>query len=235
MGLVFLNNGQYPQAAAAFKRVIKADPDSIEAHYGLGQAYLELGAFDDATTATEEVLKRNPSHQHARELLQIIKFAKNREKQRETRKKVLKYAAVFGVIAVYLLVAHQSNWFPFPDQMSSKLSLSISLEEPAPSRNGSLDAKEEVRLRIKISNTGGTARDIRLKFEPAFIEGVDYRHPDPISKLGKNRTKTIAVSLGVRSKVRSRTQAFKISVIGPDGALHASENFPLNIREARRR
>lgn len=234
-GLVFLNNGQYNQAAAAFKRAIKIDPSLVEAHYGLAQAYLEIGAFEDAKTATEEVLKRNSTHREAREFLQIIQFAKNREKQRETRKKILKYAAVFGIIAVYLFAAHKLNWFPFSDQMPPKLSLSISLEEPTPSRNGFLDAEEEVRLRIKISNTGGTANDIRLKFEPAFIEGVDYRHPDPISKLGKNRTETIAVSLGVRSQVRSRTQTFRINVIGPDRMLHVSENFPLKIREARRR
>ena len=234
-GMIFLNNRQYNQAAAAFKRVIKADANSVEAHYGLGQAYLEIGAFDDAKSATEEVLKRNPTHPPARELLQVIQFARNMEKNRKIKKKVLKYAAVFGVIAVSLFVAYMLNWFPFQDQMPSNLSLSISLEEPTPSRNGFLDAEEEVRLRIKISNTGGTARDIRLKFEPVFIEGVDYRHPDPISKLGKNRTETIAVSLGVRSKVRSRTQTFKINVIGPDGMLHTSENFPLKIREARRR
>ena len=234
-GLVFLNSRQYNQAAAAFKRVIKVDANSIEAHYGLGQAYLEIGAFDDAKAATDEVLKQKPNHQQARELLQVIRFARNMERNREIRKKILKYAAVFGVIAVSLFVAYMLNWLPFQDQMPSNLSLSISLEEPTPSRNGFLDAEEEVRLRIKISNTGGTARDIRLKFEPVFIEGVDYRHPDPISKLGKNRTETIAVSLGVRSKVRSRTQTFKINVIGPDGMLHTSENFPLKIREARRR
>ena len=234
-GLVFLNSGQYNQAAAAFKRTIKADPSSVEAHYGLAQAYLEVGAFDDAKSATEEALKRNPTHREAREFLQIIRFAKNREKQREARKKILKYAAVFGIIGVYLFVAHKFDWFPFSDQMPSKLSLSISLEEPVPSRNGFLDAGEEVRLRIKISNTGRTARDIRLKFEPAFIDGIDYRHPDPISKLAKNRPETIAVTLDVRSQVRSRTQTFKIDVIGPDGILYASENFPLKIREARRR
>ena len=42
-GFVFLNNRQYDQAAAAFKRVIKVDASSVEAHYGLGQAYLEIG------------------------------------------------------------------------------------------------------------------------------------------------------------------------------------------------
>lgn len=84
-GLIFLNNRQYNQAAAAFKRVIKVDEDSVEAHHGLGQAYLELGAFDDATTATEETLRRNPNHQMARELLQVIQFARNKEKKSENQ------------------------------------------------------------------------------------------------------------------------------------------------------
>ena len=159
------------------------------------------------------------------------------ERNQKIRKKILSYVAILGILAVGVFVAIRFDIIPWPDLSPKppKISIAATLEEPAPSRNGSLDAEEEVRLRIKISNTGGTARDIRLKFEPAFIEGVDYRHPDPISKLGKNRTETIAVSLSVRSKVRSRPQTFKINVIGPDGMLHASENFPLTIREARRR
>ena len=229
-GLVFLNNRQYNQAAAAFKRVIKVDPDSIEAYYGLGEAYLEIGAFDDAQAATDEVLKRKPNHQKARELLQIIRFARNREKNREIRKKVLKYAAVFGIIAVSLFVAYTLNWFPFQDQMPSNLSLSISLEEPTPSRNGFLDAEEEVRLRIKISNTGGTARDIRIKFDPAFIPGIEYKQPDIISKLGKNGKKDVAVEMTVSDHARTRTQSLKIDALDGDGTLLASKNFPLKIR-----
>ena len=236
-GLVFLNNGQYNQAVAAFKRVIKVDPSLLEAHYGLAQAYLEIGAFDDATTATEEVLKRNPNHRQARELLQIIRFSRNMERNRERRKKVLRYAPILGVIVLGVFVAIRFGIIPLPvlSPTPPDLSLSISLEEPAPSRNGSLDAGEEVRLRIKISNTGGTARDIRIKFAPTFIDGVKYKHPDPISKLGKNSTEPVAVSLIVSDNVRSRTQTFKIDVIGPDGMLHASENFRLRIRGTRRR
>ena len=80
-GLAFLKNRQYEQAAAAFNRVIKADPDSMEAHYGLGQAYLEIGAYDDAKASTEAALKLNPNSQKARELIQIIVFARNIEKK----------------------------------------------------------------------------------------------------------------------------------------------------------
>ena len=80
-GYIFLNNRQYNQAAAAFKRVIKADVNLVEAYYGLGQAYFGIEAFDDAKTAADEALKRNPNHQSARELIQLIKFARNRERK----------------------------------------------------------------------------------------------------------------------------------------------------------
>ena len=233
-GLVFLNSGQYNQAVAAFKRVLKADADSIEAHYGLGQAYLEVGAFGDATTATEEVLKRNPSHQHARELLQIIKFAKNREKQRKIRKKVLRCVAILGVIVLGVFGGVKFGFISWFSSAPPDLSLAVSLEEPEPSRNGSLDAGEEARIRIKISNSGGTTRDLRLKFDPPFISGVRYRQPAPISKLGKNSTEAVAVSLIVSDNARSRTQTLKINVFGPDGVSLTSKNFPLKIRGARR-
>ena len=235
-GLVFLNNGQYPQAAAAFKRVIKADVESVEAYYGLGQAYLEIGAYDDAKSTTEEALKRNPTHQSARELLQVIQFARNREKNRKIKKKVLKYTAVFGVIAVYLSVAYMFDWPPFQDRMPPKLSLSISLEEPAPSQNGFLDADEEVRLRIKINNTGGLARDILLKFDPSFIEGVKYRRPDIISKVGRNGT-NVAVEMTVSENVRTRTLSLKIQLVSVENGETplASKDFPLKIKGARRR
>lgn len=234
-GMIFLNNGQYNQAAAAFKRVIKATPDSIEAHYGLGQAYLEIGAFDDAQAATDEVLKQKPNHQQARELRQIIRFARNMERSRKIRKKILSYAAILGVIVLGVFGGVKFGFIPGFTLDPPVLSLAVSLEEPQPSRNGSLEAGEEARIRIKISNNGGTARDIRLKFDPPFITGVKYKQPDLISKLGKNRTETVAVSLVVSDNARSRTQALKINVFGPDGVPLASKDFSLKIRGVRRR
>ena len=234
-GLVFLNSTQYNQAAAAFKRVIKADPSLIEAYYGLGQAYLELGAFDDAKAAAEEVLKRKPNHQQARELLQIIRFARNMERNRKIRKKVLSYTAIFGIIVVCVFAGIKFDIIPLPvpSPTPPDLSITVSLEEP--SGNGFLDAGEEARIRIKISNSGGTVRGIRVKFDPPFISGVRYRQPAPISKLGKNSTETVAVSLIVSDNTRSRTQTLKINVFGADGLPLASKDFSLKIQRARRR
>ena len=232
-GLVFLNNRQYNQAAAAFKRAIKVDPSLVEAHYGLAQAYLEIGAFDDAKIATEEALKRNPTHREAREFLQIIRFARNMERNRKIRKKVLKYAAILGFLVVCVFVAIR------PDIISChippNLSITPSLEEP--SGNGFLDAGEEVRLRLKISNSGGAARNIRIKFDPAFITGIEYKQPDIISKLGKNGTENVAVEMTVSDHARTRTQALKILLVlvEDEGTILVSKNFSLNIRGVRRR
>ncbi len=234
-GLVFLNNGQYLQAAAAFKRVIKADPSSIEAHYGLGQAYLEIGAFDDAKSATEEALKRNPSHQSARELLQVIQFARNREKNQRIRKKVLRYAAIFAIIALGIFVAIRFDILPsWWNAAPPNLSINVSLEEP--SKNKALDAGETARLRLKIRNSGGTARNIRIKFDPTFITGIDYKPPDIISKLKKNSTENIAVEMSASDHARPRTQSLKIQLVlvENDKTILASKNFSLEIRGARR-
>ena len=234
-GLVFLNSTQYNQAVAALKRVIKADPSLVEAHYGLGQAYLELGAFDDAKAAAEEVLKRKPNHREAREFLQIIRFARNMERNRKIRKKVLSYAAIFGIIAVCVFAGIKFDVIPspVPSPTPPDLSIAVSLEEP--SGNGFLDAGEEARIRIKISNSGGTVRGIRLKFDPPFISGIRYRQPAPISKLGKNSTETVAVSLIVSDNARSRTHTLKINVFGADGLPLASKDFSLKIQRAKKR
>ena len=234
-GFVFLNNRQYNQAAAAFKQVIKVDAHSVEAHYGLGQAYLGIEAFDDAETAANEALRRNPNHRQARELLQIIRFARNMERNRGTRKKVLRYVGILGILSVCIFVLVRLNiipWSPFPPPIPPDISITATLE--GPSGNEALYAGETGRLRIKISNDGGTARNIRFKFEPSFISGVPYKQPDPISKLGNNDTKTVAVALRVSNNARERTQALKINLLGPDGALLASENFSLKIRSASR-
>ena len=233
-GLVFLNSTQYNQAVAAFKRVIQADPSLLEAHYGLGQAYLELGAFDDAKAATEEVLKRKPNHREARELLQVIRFAKNMERNQRIRKKVLSYGAIFGVLVVCIFVTIRFGIISLPtfSPPPPDLSIAASLEEP--SGNGALDAGEAARLRLRIRNSGGTARNIRVKFDPAFIIGVDYEQPDLISKLEKNSTENVAVEMSVSEHARTRTQSLKIDVLDQDGKLLATRDFPLKIQGARR-
>ena len=216
-GLVFLNSTQYNQAVAAFKRVIKADPSLVEAHYGLGQAYLELGAFDDAKTAAGEVLKREPNHQQARELLEIIRFTRNMERNRKIRKKVLSYAAIFGIIVVCVFAGIKFDIIPSPVPAPTPpvLSIAVSLEEP--SGNGFLDAGETGRVRLTITNKGGTARNIEIRFEPASIAGVRFKKPEPLSKLSENGEETLRISLIADKNVKGRNQKLQIQLFGKSG------------------
>ena len=165
-----LSSRQYDQAAAAFKRVIKADASSIEAHFGLGQAYLEIGAFDDAKTAADTVLRLNPNHHKARELIQVIKFARNIERNKKIWKKVLGYGAILAVIVVGIFVEMKYEIIPWPNQNLNLSITEIILKDP--SRDGFLDAGETANLTLSIQNNGGTARDIEVRVQPASIPGV---------------------------------------------------------------
>jgi len=216
-GLLFLNNGQYPKAAAAFKRVIKADADSIEAHHGLGQAYLEIGAYDDATTATEEALRRNPNHQGARELLQIIKFARNREKQREIRKKVLSYAAILGVIILGIFIEIRFEIIPWPN---SDINLSIeefTLGNSSREQEGLLDAGKTSHLRFRIRNKGETVRNIEVGLHPSRIEGVDFNNATIIKKLRKGAVETVHIRMEANKDVKGRRIPLRIQLFGKSG------------------
>ena len=229
-GLVFLSNKQYNQAVAAFKKVIKADPNSVEAHYSLAQAYLEIGAFDDAKAATDEALRRNPNHRQAREFLQIIKFARNLERNKKIWKKIRAYVVILGIIAVGAFVAIRFNIIPLPafSPTPPDLSIAVSLEEP--SGNGFLDAGETGRLRLVIRNSGGTVRNVGIRIDPPFISGVPYNQPAQISKLGKNNPETIAVSISADKNVRERDQSLDIQLFSNNGQLLGSKKFTLKIK-----
>ena len=232
-GLAFLNNRQYEQAAAAFKRVIKSDPDSMEAHYGLGQAYLEVGAYDDAKASAEAALKLNPNSHKVRELIQVIAYARNMEKNKRIRKKVLSYAAIVGVIIVVGFVAIRLGIIPSSVSPGPPfLSIAASLEEP--SRNGFLDAGETGNIRLTFTNTGGTAQNVEIRFNPSFIAGLRIKTPDPISKLDGNSEKIIRVPITAHKNVKGRSQQLQFQLFGKTGffgktKLLATNNFSFKI------
>ena len=52
-GLLFITEGQYPDAVESFQKVLKKEPDHARAHQGLGQVFLQMKQYDKA----EEYLK----------------------------------------------------------------------------------------------------------------------------------------------------------------------------------
>ena len=215
--MIFLNNRQYNQAAAAFKRVIKADA-SLEAHYGLGQAYLGIEAFDDAEAAANEALKRNPKHQPTRELIQLIKFARNREKNRETRKKILPYVAILGIIALGIFIETRFNIIPWPNRnLNLSIQGQITLEAPSKNRDGFLDAGKTGYLKLRILNNANMTRNIELIIQPSVIPGVDFENSRVIKKLQKNKHENMRVRMTADKDVQARRVPLQIQLFGKTG------------------
>ena len=148
--LVYLGNKQYPQAEAALKKVIKAEPQNSLAHYHLAQTYMETGALHDAQSQVDEVLRLTPQYQPARDLKNAITFLAKRERQRRFQKKLIKFLAPLAVLVVGVFIAVQLGFLRgiLPQKRPPALWIDTTLEDPA-NNNGYIDAGEHVRLNEK--------------------------------------------------------------------------------------
>jgi tetratricopeptide (TPR) repeat protein len=48
LGLVYYNQGKYPQAISEFEKVIRLDPNNAMAYYNLGLVYKEQGKITES-------------------------------------------------------------------------------------------------------------------------------------------------------------------------------------------
>ena len=235
-GEAFLNNKQYNEAAAAYKKAIKADPNFADAHYGLGVAYLEMGALDDAKIAGEAASKMKADRQLVHELFTAIRHVETNQRRERFWKKGLSYALILGIIAVGVFIVLEI-WPPDPEQDSPNPPSALPLIEAAgslegTSKKGFLNAGETGYLRLVISNKGGTARNAKLKlesFEPPSTAGLDFTNTRSIPKLSHNSEKTIKISITADEKIQGRDQSLQIQVFGEDRTLLATNEFSFKI------
>lgn len=68
-GLSLDRTGKHREAASAFQEAIQMNPDSSEAHLGLGKSDLAAGQIDGAISELEESLRLRPGDAQARRLL----------------------------------------------------------------------------------------------------------------------------------------------------------------------
>ena len=226
-GEAFLNNGQYNEAAAAFKRAIKADPNFADAHYNLGVAYLEMGALDDAKTAAEEASKLKADPQLIHELLTAIKHVEISQRRQKFWRKGLSYTAVLGIIAVialFLLRAlDRDNGQPIPPPEPPKLSIEASLSKRY------LSAGKTADLTLTIKNNGGTARNVEIRLQPQSRVELNYELPAPIPQVSENGKKEITIPITADRNVGTREESLKIELFGQDGSLLAKTDFRFTI------
>ena len=230
-GLVYLNNKQYPQAEAAFKKVLKGQPDSIEAHYQLGQVYLGIGALDNAQSEAEIVLQLNPHYQLAHELVNAIKFATYQTKQKAQQKKLVRILPFLIVFGIGIFVAMQLGVFSgiLPDKEQPKMSIDATLEDPT-NKNGFIDAGENVRLKLTLTNSGGIAKNIKLRIRPKSIGGVRYQTPDKPMTLRKNEFRIIRILFTADNQAYTKKVTLKIDVLDKHSIPIATTDFLINIK-----
>ena len=239
-GEAFLNNGQYNEAAAAFKRVIKADPDFADAHYSLGVAYLEMGAFDDAKMEAEEASRLKADRQLVHELFTAIKHVETNQRRRKLWKKGLFYATILGVIAITTFVIiriintdeHKDN--SILDSRHQSEGSDHRLVPPNLSINASLSrgylfAGRTANLTLTIINSGGTARNVRIQLQPQSRAGLNYQTPVPISEMLERGERTIEIPIKADKNIGNREESLQIKLIGNNGTTLATTNLPFRI------
>ncbi len=230
-GLVYLNNKQYPQAEAAFKKVIKASANDATAHYNLAQTYLEMGAYSDAKREADTTLRLQPQYQPAHQLINAIAFLSKREKQQMLYKKMKRYLLPLAIVAITLFVALNMGWFTglLPKKIPPKLSIDTILEDPN-NKNGYIDAGEIVRIRLTITNSGSTAKNLKVGVSPKTIGGLRLQIPERIFSLRKNQFETVRIPITADSQARTRKVPIKIEVLDKNQIPIATTDFQLNIK-----
>ena len=228
--LVFLNNRQYPQAEAALKKIIKANPNDVAPHYHLAQTYMEIGAFGDAQQEIDIALRMRPTYRPALELQNAITLLKQRAENQERNKKLRKILLPFAVLAIAGVIAFRFGVFSgfLPEKLPPKVSIEMALEDPK-NNNGFIDAGETVRLKLILTNAGSTAKNLRLRLLPKSIGGLRYQVPDATFSVRKNGFETRRIPITADKQIRTRTVAIKIQVFASTEIL-ATRDFQLQIQ-----
>ena len=229
--LVYLGNKQYPQAEAALKKVIKAEPQNSLAHYHLAQTYMETGALHDAQSQVDEVLRLTPQYQPARDLKNAITFLAKRERQRRFQKKLIKFLAPLAVLVVGVFIASQLGFLRgiLPQKRPPTLWIDTTLEDPA-NNNGYIDAGEHVRLKVTISNSGGAAKGLKVVLLPQTIDGLRYQTPEIPVNIAAKGFQTIRIPIAADKKVRERRVSLKVEVVNRSQMTLATTSVHLSIK-----
>lgn len=230
-GIVFLANKQYPQAEAAFKKVIKASPNHAVAHYNLAQTYMETGALTDASVQVEKALRLNPSYEPAQQLKEGIRYLADQERHRRLKKQLIRYCVPVAVVVLVGFIGFRYGVFKgiLPASKPPQLSIDTTLEEPQ-AQNGYIDAGETVSLKLTITNQGGAGKNLIVRVVPKSIEGLRYRGSDRTLNIAKAGFFTMRIPIAADKAVRTKRVSLKIVVLDTYRSVLATQVEHLSIQ-----
>ncbi|MCG9126844.1 tetratricopeptide repeat protein [Candidatus Poribacteria bacterium] len=220
-GIVYLNRKQHNQAIDSFQKIIHVDPNHIDAHSRLGETYLDMGDYDNAKFAAEKALALNPNHKPSQDIIKKIKFIQRIEINAEKRKKILLYASIVLVVLGGLFIAYRFEVFPFskgsipnpipdPIPIPPNISMDAMLVNRYGKQSNQVFAGQEYNLQLKISNKGGTVRNLSLRIYPKSIKGLQFTIPSDGLNISRNKSDTINIK--IRSNTRAVTSRNKLNI-----------------------
>ena len=119
-----------------------------------------------------------------------------------------------------------------PNPLPSKLSIEVSPIFPFTRGFGgkvTLKAGETGQIRIKVTNTGGPAKDIKIKIEDSAVKNLTYEQPDPIQELGTDISETISLPVPLEEKASRENIVLTIQVLHTDESKPVTKNFSFEV------
>lgn len=228
-GLVYLNQNQYYRAVETFKGVIQADPDNVEGHSRLGEAYLAWGGYEDAKASAEKALELNPNYKPAQDTIQTIKYIQKVENNAGKRKKLLMYVSIVFIVFAGLFIAYRYGLFDGDDPPN--LSIKVSLINGIGNGSNQVFAGQNYNLKIDVSNSGGPADNLRLRItpNPNSIEGIQSTIPIDRINIGKNKGNTINVKITSNRRAVTSENKLNISLVNSTNNTIAETVFTLRV------
>lgn len=80
-GLMLYEEGNYEEAATAFRQALKLTPQNAEAHYGLGITQYSLKAFKDSLESLKQAIRYKPDWPEAHFRLGLVSYVLGQKKQ----------------------------------------------------------------------------------------------------------------------------------------------------------
>ena len=112
------------------------------------------------------------------------------------------------------------------------MSINATLEDPT-NNNGYIDAGEKARLKLTLTNSGGIAKNMKLRIHPKSIGGVRYQTPDKPMTLRKNEFRIIRILFTADNQALTKKVTLKIEVLDNKSIPIVTTDFHLNIKSKR--
>ena len=224
-GIIHLNSRQFQKAVSAFKSVLTADPNSVEAYCGIGKTYLEMGEYTQAQNSVQQALRINPKHKQSKKLLKLIKYSVKIVNKKKS--KGLIYVSVIFLFLFLGFVGYRFEvwkWiFEDPD-----ITISTSIVEGRNNSDDLITNQETVHLLLEIENKGGIAKNIKINRVPKNIEGCKFTDPTQPIDIRKNYPETVEIKIYASNDIKSQTIDLKIELVNEDNVRIAATNHKLH-------